>query len=80
MAPKMKLNPAVHAGVKKLAELKEERGLSDLQMSEEAGISPNSVYRWRLGMNEPSIGSLEAALNLFGYKLVAVPIDWNEDV
>lgn len=50
-----------------LKSLREERGLSQRELAEKAGLSQKAISFWELGVKEPTIGSFEklcAALNV----------------
>ena len=41
-------------------------------LSERAGVSHNSINRWRLEGREPKLSDIEAVLNALGYDIVMV--------
>jgi len=49
-----------------LRELREEKGLSQKQLSNIVGISQSSVAKWELSKVEPSAGALITLANFFG--------------
>lgn len=44
------------------------------KVSEKAGLGPGAISNWRTLGTSPSVGNLEAALNVVGYKLAVVPL------
>lgn len=63
-----------HATVARLDELLGEKGVPAYKAATKAGLSINVISAWRNG-KEPSVGNLDAVLNVLGYKLAVVPLE-----
>lgn len=77
-APRIAPRPCrngVHPAVSFLRDEQVRQRCSDPQLVKRAGIASGAVRRWRAGRQQPTIGNLEAALNVLGYRLVAVPVE-----
>lgn len=44
-------------------------------ISSKAGVTPESMRRWRLGIASPNIADFEAVLNVLCYELKLSPLD-----
>ncbi len=55
--------------MKTIRELREERGLTQLQLATKLGITPGAVYSWERGRNEPKASQLRALARFFGVSM-----------
>ncbi|RWC07552.1 MAG: XRE family transcriptional regulator [Mesorhizobium sp.] len=58
-----------------MAALKAEReriGMSIVTMEEKSGVSMNSLYAWRQGVRQPSLGCLVALAQTLGFDILLV--------
>lgn len=51
--------------VLRIAELRNERGLSQAALAKQIGVSPASVARWEIGTRNPELNSLLAMARVF---------------
>ncbi len=51
---------------KTIRELREQAGLTQLQVATQLGITPSTVYGWERRRNEPRASQLKAMAKLFG--------------
>ena len=52
-----------------------ERRLSAQGICDQAGLGRGTISRWRTEGHSPSVGNLEAVLNVLGYRLAVVPLE-----
>jgi transcriptional regulator with XRE-family HTH domain len=55
--------------MKTIRALREEAGMTQLQLANELGITPSTVYNWERGRNEPKASQLKALALLFGVSM-----------
>ncbi len=51
---------------KTIRELREQAGMTQLQVANQLGITPSTVYGWERRRNEPRASQLKALAKLFG--------------
>lgn len=52
-----------------IRELRESAGMTQLQLANELGVTPSTVYNWERGRNEPKASQLKALAVLFGVSM-----------
>lgn len=50
----------------RLKELRQQRGLSQMQLAEQTGISQSAIAKWELGKTEPGASALITLAAFFG--------------
>ncbi len=55
-----------------IKQLREERGLSPVELAAALGVSLATVYNWEAGKFEPRASQLRALANLFGVSMDAI--------
>ena len=58
--------------VKHLLDLRRKAGISQEELARRAGVSSGAIGNWESGRNTATPALLDAALNVFGYKLEVV--------
>lgn len=76
-AGKLKIPEHAHPLVRQLFELMNDQKIMIADVAEPSGISRNTISEWRY-RRAPSVVSLEAVLNSFGYQLKIVKKDCDE--
>lgn len=68
--------PHAHPFARRFFELLEEEGVALTDVAERAGLSHVTLVKWK-SRHKPSIDTLEAALNVLGYRLAieAIPTE-----
>jgi transcriptional regulator with XRE-family HTH domain len=51
--------------VKTIRELRDEKGLTQVQLAHEAGVTPSTVYKWEAGRVVPDVIRLRTLARLF---------------
>lgn len=69
----------MHPVIAQLRDLRKAAGLSQQQVEQRHGIKAVVVGSYERGDRHPSIDSLQALLDVYGYQLVAVPRDRTVD-
>lgn len=69
--------PKVHSVCKQIKDLRMAAHLSLTQAGEMLGISPIVLGSYERGDRMPSIARVDAILNGYGYRIVAVPVEFD---
>ncbi|MGB3328046.1 MAG: helix-turn-helix transcriptional regulator [Thermomicrobiales bacterium] len=54
---------------KTIRQFREELGLTQLQLANELGVTPSTIYNWERGTHEPKASQLKAMAMLFGVRM-----------
>lgn len=71
---RMPIVPGQHPAVVFADDIVQERNLSASRVSRQAGVGESTISNWRTKGNSPSVGNLEAVLNVLGFRLAVVPL------
>ncbi len=63
---------------KTIRELREDAGLTQLQLANKIGVTPSAVYNWERGRNEPKASQLRTMARLFGVSMDMIDFDVEE--
>lgn len=55
--------------LKKIRNLREEAGMTQLQLAVAIGVTPVTVYNWERGQHEPKASQVRALANVFGVSM-----------
>ena len=55
--------------MKTIRELRDERGLTQLELAIKTGVTPLTVYNWERGKYEPSASKLRRVAHVFGVSM-----------
>jgi transcriptional regulator with XRE-family HTH domain len=58
-----------------IRELREERGLTQLQLGNLLGVTPVTVYNWERGQHMPTAPQLRALARVFGVSMDAIDFE-----
>ena len=61
--------------MKTIRELREERGLTQLQVAIGIGVTPATVYNWERGKFEPKASQLRALAQFFNVSMDAIDFE-----
>lgn len=67
------IHPGQHPAVVFLDDEIGRRRIPAYHVARRAGLCQDTISAWRRG-SSPSVGNLDAALNVLGYRLVVVPL------
>ena len=61
---------------KTIRQLREERGWTQLELANQLGVTPATVYTWERNRNEPRASQLRKLADLFGVLMddIALPV------
>lgn len=60
---------------KTIRELREDAGLTQLQLAMHLGVTPSAVYAWESGRNEPRASQLKAIAQHFGVSMDVIDFE-----
>ncbi len=63
---------------KTIRELREDAGLTQLQLAMKLGVTPSAVYAWESGRNEPRASQLRAIAHYFGVSMDSIDFEVEE--
>ncbi len=63
---------------KTIRELREDAGLTQLQLANKIGVTPSAVYNWERGRNEPKASQLRTMARLFGVSMDMIDFEVEE--
>jgi transcriptional regulator with XRE-family HTH domain len=63
---------------KTIRELREDAGLTQLQLANKIGVTPSAVYNWERGRNEPKASQLRTMARLFGVSMDVINFEVEE--
>jgi len=66
------------AALKTIREFREQAGITQLQLANELGVTPSTVYNWERGRNEPKASQLKAMATLFGVTMDDIDFEAGE--
>lgn len=72
------MGTSAHPLVVKLFGLMNEQQVQLDTMSDKSGVGTNALTDWRYRTN-PNVPNLDACFNVVGFKLIAVPMDFDEE-
>jgi transcriptional regulator with XRE-family HTH domain len=61
--------------MKSVRELREDAGLTQVQLAHEIGVTPSAVYNWERGRNEPQASQVRAMARLFGVSMDVIAFE-----
>ncbi len=62
-------------GLRTIRELREARGWSQFELGTRLGVTPNTVYNWERGRNEPRVTQLRALAQAFGVAMEEIAVN-----
>ncbi len=63
---------------KTIRELREDAGLTQLQLANKIGVTPSAVYNWERGRNEPKASQLRTMARIFGVSMDVINFEVEE--
>jgi len=64
--------------VKTIRQLREEKGLTQLQLAVAVGVTPSTIYTWESGRSEPKVRQLRKIAELFGVSSDEIALEEGE--
>lgn len=64
-----------HRLMHELTDILNERDIRQMEVVERAGVCKGALDQWRHRGRDPRLGSLDAVLNVLGYRLTITPIN-----
>ncbi len=55
--------------MKTIKDLRDERGWTQLELANQLGVTPSTIYNWERGRFEPRVSQLRELARLFGVKM-----------
>ena len=65
--------------MKTIKQLRQENGLTQLELANRAGVTPSTIYNWERGRFEPKATQLRAVARVFGISSDEIELE-TEDV
>ena len=64
--------------MKTIRQLREEKGLTQLQLAVAVGVTPSTIYTWESGRSEPKVRQLRKIAELFGVSSDEIALEEGE--
>ena len=61
--------------MKTIRELREEAGMTQLELAVRVGVTPSAVYNWERGRNEPKATQLRSLARVFGVPMEEIDFE-----
>ena len=61
--------------MKTIRQLREEKGLTQLQLAVELGVTPSTIYTWESGRSELKVRQLRKLAELFGVSMDVIALE-----
>ena len=65
----------VRAAVKTIRELRQDAGLTQLELANRVGVTPSAVYNWERGRNEPTATNLRDLARVLGVSMDLISLE-----